>query len=381
MSFKLNYNLEQNNKECNPKQFYSRFGGTKYIDTLPKARRNIDYYFNPKKQVRATNQDADNVDVIKKSLLLKNYDHTKRPQCADVEKVDGMPHDGTVGFNRNTVYDILNTTLTPLDLVEYNSPADKWRHKGQSNTEPEHGKDAAAMSEASIQEHIKDGVREGFIVSDKEIKEEIEAMSVTRDGLFLIGDDAQKRIFKEVKKNHPKYEKLQTYNNDIAGLACEQLGLPHGGFHQGTGKVGYFISHTVGKDAVWNTTFQNSEHFGLEVGLTLYLPTPPQKRNETITKRVNILESIPKGFDKVALRMADMFDIDIAESRVKMINNMNIKVYGFLNSYVDEVPEKHPYEYCLVDLNGNYIKNPIASNILPTKKWWPSTLENFIKSD
>ena len=260
MSFKLNYNLEQNNKECNPKQFYSRFGGTKYIDTLPKARRNIDYYFNPKKQVRATNQDADNVDVIKKSLLLKNYDHTKRPQCADVEKVNGMPHDGTVGFNRNTVYDILNTALTPLDLVEYDSPADKWRHKGQSNTEPEHGKDAAAMSEASIQEHIKDGVREGFIVSDKEIKEEIEAMSVTRDGLFLIGDDAQKRIFKEVKKNHPKYEKLQTYNNDIAGLACEQLGLPHGGYHQGTGKVGYFISHTVGKDAVWNTTFQNSEH-------------------------------------------------------------------------------------------------------------------------
>ena len=79
--------------------------------------------------------------------------------------------------------------------------------------------------------------------------------------------------------------------------------------------------------------------------------------------------------------MADMFDVDIAESRVKMINNMNIKVYGFLNSYVDEVPEKHPYDYCLVDLNGNYIKNQIASNILRTKKWWPSTLENFIKSD
>jgi len=377
MSFKLHYDVNTNKKECDPIKFYERFGGVTYKETLPKARRGVDYYFNPRKQVRAANQNVDNVDTIKRSFILKNYDHTKRPQCVDEQKIDGV-HDGSVGFNRETVYGILNVDLVPIDVLEYSSEADKWRHKGQSNTEPEHAKEAAAMSEVSIQEHIKDGVREGFIVSDKEIREEIAAMSMTRDGHLLIDSEAKKRIFKNIKDNHPKYDKLQTWSNDIANIACEQLGLPYGGYNEDLGMVGYYVSHTAGKDTVWNSMIQNTEHIGLPVGLTLYLPTPPQSKKETIKKRNLILDSIPNAFDKLAIRNSSMFDMSISETRQKMIDNMKFQIFGFLNSFVDEVPENHPYDYCLVDVDGNYIKNPICSDIKPTSSWYSNTLEDFI---
>ena len=176
MSFQLRYDVNRNKKECDPKKFYERFDGVTYKETLPKARMNVDFYFNPKKQVRSSNQDIGNLDAIKRSLELKNYDHSKRPQCVDVNKVQGR-YDGTVGFNRYAVYHILKQLLVPIDIIEYRDGAALWRHKGQSNTEPEHAKEAAAMSEVSIQEHIKAGVRAGYISSDKEIREAIAAMS------------------------------------------------------------------------------------------------------------------------------------------------------------------------------------------------------------
>ena len=83
MSFTLSYNMERNNELCDPEEYYSKFEGVHYHETIMVTRKDV--YFNPHKQPRTSNQSIGNVENLKPSFLNKNFDHKFRPPSADVE--------------------------------------------------------------------------------------------------------------------------------------------------------------------------------------------------------------------------------------------------------------------------------------------------------
>ena len=359
MSFKLYYNSDHNNELCDPEEHYSKFEGVNYHETIMATRKEV--YYNPHKQPRTSNQSIDNVEKLKPSFLNKNFDHNFRPPSADVEKENGL-YDGTAGWNRATVFAALGIDMFPLDLLSFDSEYAKHKYRGTSNNEEEHHTAASPMSQVAIKEEIKISIREypeewqnkNGIITDSRIKQEIiEYTTVIVDGISCqtISDDDRKKMFKEIRSSFPKNEKLQTYNNTISTIAAESLGLPYGGYNANTGKVGWILTHTVGKDAIWQIFHANPEYAHLPVSITFAIPIPKDEKKDTIILRKELKKSLYDAIDQKAVDDSVLYDMNVADAREK-IKKKKIIFEGFLNSYVDET-EGTNKPYVLVDENGN----------------------------
>ena len=359
MTFKLNYDLERNNQLCCPKEHYGRFEGVHYEDTIMITRDDV--YFNPHKQPRTSNQNIANIETLKPSFLNKNYDHNYRPVAADIEKENGV-YDGVAGWNRSAIFDALGIDVFPVDLLSFDSEYDKHKFRSLSNNEEEHHVAASSMSQVAIKEQIKVSLREDYLpknrkgqVTDATIRAEIaDYTTVYVDGRAAktISEDDRKKIFKEIRASFPKNNKLQTYNKEVVEIAAKSLDLPIGGFNEKTGKIGYVLTHTVGKDAMWFINYANPEYAHLPVHITFAIETPPDDKEKTIEKRKKLKKSLYDAIDQKAVVDANIYDLDVSVAREKLLNNKKIIFEGFLNSYVDET-EGTNKTYVLVDENGN----------------------------
>jgi len=358
---KLNYDKELNKEKIDPVEFYSKFEGVEYVDTIMVSSKDV--YFNPNKQPRTENQNIGNVEKLIQSFRLRNFDHKFRPPAVDIEKINGI-YDGSVGWNRTTVFSSLGVDIFPVDLLSYTSDYDKHKHRGISNNEEEHHNAAASMSQIAIKEEIKKSIKNGWLpknpkgqVTDTTIKAEIvDYTTVIIDGFPAptILEVDRKKMLKDIRASFPKNDKLQTYNKEIIDIAMATLGLPFGGYDSDTGKIGYVLTHTVNKDGLWNMLFANPKHKGIPVNITFAIPVPSDKKEITIEKRKLLKKSLEDVLDLFAVKCADIFDIKLEKARDK-VSKLDIKVLGFLNSYVDEVVEVKS-NYSLVDVDGNVVK-------------------------
>jgi len=363
MSFKLHYDLERNNELCDPEEHYSKFEGVHYEDTIQATNKVV--YFNPHKQPRTSNQSVGNVELLTPSFVHKNFDHKFRPLSADIVKINGL-HDGTAGWNRSTVFDALNVTTFPLDLLSFDSEYAKHKYRGTSNNEEEHHAAAAAMSQVAIKEEIKISLRDfpeewqnkNGIVTDSRIRQEInEYTTVVVNDIpcQTISDDDRKKMLKEIRQSFPKNEKLQTYNNEIITIAAESLGLSYGGYNADTGKVGYILTHTVGKDAMWFIFHANPKYAHLPVSIIFAIPIPRDEKKDTIELRKKLKKSLYDAIDQKAVDDSVLYDMDVVDAR-KKIASKEIIFEGFLNSYVDETDGTNS-TYVVVDVDGKVIKS------------------------
>tara|TARA_B100000575_G_C23136242_1_gene660165 strand:- start:2813 stop:3913 length:1101 start_codon:yes stop_codon:yes gene_type:complete len=362
MSFKLHYDRERNDELCDPEKYYSKFEGVNYHDTIMVTRKEV--YFNPHKQPRTENQNIGNVEKLSTSIITKNYDHKYRPQSADIEKENGV-FDGTAGWNRDAVYDSLSVDVFPLDLLSFDSEYDKHKYRGISNNEEEHHTAAASMSQIAIKEEIKVSLRKGWLpknkegfVTDSTIKAEIVDYTtvVLQDGTECqtISDEDRKKMLKDIRSSFPKNDKLQTYNKEVSEIAAESLDIPYGGYNETSGKIGYILTHTVGKDGIWFIFHANPKCSHLPVEITFAIEKPNDKKDKTIEKRKALKKSLYDAIDQKAVEDAKLYDLDVSYTREK-IKKKKIICNGFLNSYVDET-EGTNKSYVLVDENGKLIR-------------------------
>ena len=362
MSFKLHYDKERNNELCNPHEYYSKFEGVTYEDTILVSSNEV--YFNPHKQPRASNQSIDNIDKLKPSFLNKNFDHKFRPPSADVKKENGV-FDGTAGWNRKPVLDSLGVNPIPLDLLSFDTPYSKHKYRGMSNNDEEHHIAASPMSQVAIKEQIKVSLKKNWLpkdstgaVTDATIKQEIiDYTTVIVDGMSCqtISDTDRKKVLQEIRNSFPKNEKLQTYNTDVHNIAADILGIPYGGYNPDTGKVGYILHHTVGKDAVWYIFHANPQYSHLPVEITFAIPMPKDKKEDTIELRKKLEISLWDAIDQKAVTDSKTYNLNVSELR-KKIKTKKIIFNGFFNSYVDETKGTNS-PYVLVDVYGNVIKS------------------------
>ena len=363
MTFKLHYDKEKNDRLCDPHEFYDKFEGVNYEGTI--LATNDDVYFNPKKNPRTSNQSVGNVDKLKPSFIYKNFDHKYRPLSADVDKVNGV-YDGTAGWNRDTVLASLNVRTFPLDLLSFDSDYDKHKYRGMSNNEEEHHTAASSMSQVAITEEIKLSLRNNWLsknkdgfVTDATIKHEIDeyTTTVSVEGIpcQTITENDRKKMLKEIRSSFPKNAKLQTYNIDIMNLAAESLGIAYGGYNADTGKVGYLLTHTVGKDAMWFIFHANPKYSHLPVDITFVIPVPPNKKENCIKKRKKLKKSLVDAIEAKAVADSKTYDLNVTDLKEK-IKNKKVNFNGFLNSYVDET-EGTNSTYVLVDVNGKLLKS------------------------
>jgi hypothetical protein len=362
MSFKLYYNLDHNNELCDPEEHYSNFEGVHYHGTIMVTKKGV--YFNPHKQPRASNQSINNLEELKPSFLHKNFDHKFRPPSADIEKENGV-YDGTAGWNRYTIFEALGVNIFPLDLLSFDSEYDKHKFRGMSNNNEEHHTAASPMSQVAIKEEIKVSLRNGWLpqnkdgfVTDATIKAEIaDYTTVVVDGFpcQTISDDDRKKMLKEIRSSFPKNKKLQTYNKEVTEIAAKTLGIPYGGYNEDTGKVGYVLTHTVGKDGIWFIYHANPKYAHLPVYITFAIETPNDKKEKTVEKRKALKKSLDDAIDQKAVIDASIYNMDVSDAREK-IKNKEVIFNGFLNSYVDET-EGTNNTYVLVDVNGSIIEH------------------------
>jgi len=363
MTFKLHYDKEKNDRLCDPHEFYDKFEGVNYEGTILVSKNDV--YYNPKKQPRTSNQSIGNVDKLKSSFINQNFNHKYRPSSADVDKVNGV-YDGTAGWNRNTVYDSLNVRTFPLDLLSFDSEYDKHKYRGVSNNEEEHHTAASPMSQVAITEEIKVSLRNNWLpktkeglVTDATIKHEIieytTTVSVEGISCQTITENDRKKMLKEIRSSFPKNAKLQTYNTDIMNLAAKSLGIAYGGYNADTGKVGYLLTHTVGKDAMWFIFHANPKYSHLPVDITFVIPVPPNKKENCIKKRKKLKKSFEDAIEAKAVADSKTYDLNVTDLKEK-IKNKKVNFNGFLNSYVDET-EGTNGTYVLVDENGKILKS------------------------
>ena len=362
MSFKLHYDLERNNELCDPEEHYSKFEGVHYHGTTMETRRGV--FFNPHRQPRTENQNIGNVEKLNSSFVNKNFDHNFRPPSADIEK-ENCVYDGTAGWNRNTVFDVLGVDVFPLDLLSFDSEYDKHKYRGMSNNEEEHHSAASSMSQIAIKEEIKVSLRNGWLpqnkdgfVTDATIKAEIvDYTTVMVDGFpcQTISDDDRKKMLKEIRSSFPKNKKLQTFNKEVIEIAAKSLDLPFGGYNPDTGKVGYILTHTVGKDGIWFIYHATPEYAHLPVYITFAIETPSDKKEKTVEKRKALKKSLDDAIDQKAVVDAGIYDMDVSDARTK-IKSKQVIFVGFLNSYVDETDGTNS-TYVVVDVDGKVIKS------------------------
>lgn len=357
----LNYSKEKNDALVNPFKYYSRYKGVHYHKTIMATDDDVNH--DDDNQPRTVNQDVNNFDGLVFSHETKNYDHNFRPMAADIEKINEM-YDGVSGWNRKPVYKFLEIPKYPLDLLSFDSEYDKHKFREAfSNNQPEHHTAAAKQSQVSIRESIKKMIRKGWlndtsgVVTDKKIKEEIiDYTTVVIDGVpaQTVTDGDRKQLLKDIRSSFPKNNKVQTYNKELIKLAMKSLDLPYGGYDTEKGTIGYVLTHTVGKDGLWNMIFANGKATNLPVNITFALPVPPDNKNKCVGRRKALVKSLNDVKELFAKRVSDIFGIDLDEAKAK-VEALDINFIGFLNSYVDEAKAAGT-QFCIVDENGNLIK-------------------------
>ena len=354
--------MERNNELCDPEEYYSKFEGVHYHGTIMVPIKEV--YYNPHNQPRTSNQSIGNVEKLRPSFLNKNFDHKFRPMSADIEKVNGL-YDGTAGWNRIIVLHSLGVDVIPLDLLSFDSEYDKHKYRGLSNNEEEHHTAASPMSQVAIKEEIKVSLRNAWLpqnkdgfVTDATIKAEIvDYTTVMVDGFpcQTISDEDRKKMLKDIRSSFPKNKKLQTFNKEVIEIAAKSLDLPFGGYNPDTGKVGYILTHTVGKDGIWFIYHANSEYAHLPVHINFAIETPSDKKEKTVEKRKALKKSLDDAIDQKAVVDAGIYGMDVSEAR-KKIKSKQVKFGGFLNSYVDETDGTNR-TYVVVDVDGKVIKS------------------------
>ena len=369
---KLRYDMKRNNELCNPHKFYEKFEGVHYVRTVIVRKKDV--YFDPKQQPRAENQDINNVRELEKSFKSKNFDHKFRPSTADVNKGPEDAYDGTAGFNRDSVFNSLGIEYFPLDLLEFDSEYTKHLYRGISNNEPEHHSVAASMSQVAIVEQIKKSIREGYLpknkdgyVTDKVIKEEIikyTTLFVDGRSCSTVNEKDRKKMLEEVRKSFPLNPKLMTYNKNTIKAAAYLLGIPNGGYDRDTGKIGYVLTHTVGKDGIWNMYYANRKYGKKPIHIAFAIETPSNDPEKNRKKKEQLKKSLYDAIDEKAILDSEIYDLNVDEARKKLNESKPIKFMGFFNSYVDEgVDIKNGWgNHVMVDEKGNVLRTYLDRN-------------------
>ena len=140
----------------------------------------------------------------------------------------------------------------------------------------------------------------------------------------------------------------------MSEIAAESLDIPYGGYNETSGKIGYILTHTVGKDGIWFIFHANPKCSHLPVEITFAIEKPNDKKDKTIEKRKALKKSLYDAIDQKAVEDAKLYDLDVSYTREK-IKKKKIICNGFLNSYVDET-EGTNKSYVLVDENGKLIR-------------------------
>ena len=221
------------------------------------------------------------------------------------------------------------------------------------------------MTQVSIRTQIKKSITNGWlnnkkdVVTDSRLKQEIkDYTTVIIDGknYQTISDGDRRDMFKDIRSAYPKNPRVQTYSNEIINIAMDSLNLPHSGYSQNHGTMGYVLTKTIGKDGIWAMFFPTSIYRGLPVNIVFAIDVPPDDPKKCIVKRNKLLKSFKDAKRFYAETVSDQFGINL-DSAKDIVNSRPVKVLGFLNSYGDEAREAKS-EFCIVDENGNPVKNP-----------------------
>ena len=111
------------------------------------------------------------------------------------------------------------------------------------------------------------------------------------------------------KRTTKKYVKLQD---------PESLDIPYGGYNETTNKVGYILTHTVGKDGIWFIFHANPKCSHLPVEITFAIEKPHDKKDKTIEKRKALKKSLYDAIDQKAVEDANLYDLDVSYTREKI---------------------------------------------------------------
>ena len=170
-----------------------------------------------------------------------------------------------------------------------------------------------------------------------------------------ISDEDRKKMDSKMYVLH--FQKITNYKRitkKYVKLQTESLDIPYGGYNETTNKVGYILTHTVGKDGIWFIFHANPKCSHLPVEITFAIEKPHDKKDKTIEKRKALKKSLYDAIDQKAVEDADLYDLDVSYTREK-IKKKKIICNGFLNSYVDET-EGTNKSYVLVDENGKLVR-------------------------